>query len=461
MGLACFKAYDIRGRVPSELDEELARRIGLAYAAVVVPPGPVAVGWDIRLSGPSLARALIDGLNRGGVDTLELGQVITEVVYHAAGQEGVGGGIMVTASHNPAEYNGMKLVRREGVPVSGDSGLNEIAALVAQGETASVMPGKAAPAAQAGRNRPWEVTADYVARLLKLVKVDHLKPLHLLVNAGNGAAGPIFDTIAARLPLRVSRINHQPDGTFPNGVPNPLLPTNREATAEAVRRHGADLGVAWDGDGDRCFFFDEQGNFIEGYYLVGLLAAQMLRHNPGAKIIHDPRLYWNTVELVEQAGGVPVASKTGHAFIKERMRAENAVYGGEMSAHHYFRDFAYCDSGMLPWLLVVEQLSSTDRPLSALVAERINRYPCSGELNFRLADPAAARAAVTKYYREFGPVEDYTDGLSMDFGAWRFNLRSSNTEPLLRLNVETRGDAALLQEQVARLQALILSAGEK
>jgi phosphomannomutase len=449
---ACFKAYDIRGRVPDELNEETARQIGRGYAAVIQPQGPVAVGWDIRLSSPALARALVRGLNEGGVDTLELGLCGTEMVYHAAAQAGAGGGIMVTASHNPADYNGMKLVREQAIPLSNDSGLKDIACLVGRNTTA--------PSARTGTSRPWDITASYLDKVLSFIDPGRLKPLHLLVNAGNGSAGPIFDAIVAGLPFQVTRMHHEPDGTFPHGVPNPLLLENRAATGAAVIGHRADLGLAWDGDADRCFFFDEQGNFIEGYYLVGLLAAQMLKNNPGAKIIHDPRLFWNTVDLVHQAGGIPVLSKTGHAFIKERMRAEDAVYGGEMSAHHYFRDFAYCDSGMIPWLLVAGHLAASGLPLSALVSARIRAYPCSGEINFQVGNPAAAIAAIAEHYQTREPAVDRTDGLSMDFNTWRFNLRSSNTEPLLRLNVEARGDQAMVQAQVARIESLIRQAGK-
>ncbi|SFM38708.1 phosphomannomutase [Ectothiorhodospira mobilis] len=444
----CFKAYDIRGRVPDELDADLARRIGQAYARVIAPPGPVAVGEDIRLSSPGLARALVRGLNEAGVDTRSLGLCGTETVYHAASLEGMGGGIMVTASHNPMDYNGMKLVRAGAVPVSGDSGLADIGRLAASGEAC-------ARAGTPGEDRPLEVTEGYVQRILGFVERDRLQPLHLVVNAGNGAAGPTFDALAAHLPFRVTRIHHAPDGHFPNGIPNPLLPENREVTAHAVRVHGADLGIAWDGDFDRCFLFDENGGFIEGYYMVGLLAAQMLEKAPGGRIIHDPRLMWNTRDMVRAAGGVAVMSKTGHAFIKERMRREDAVYGGEMSAHHYFRGFSYCDSGMIPWLLAAERISITGRPLSALVAERQRAYPCSGEINFRVTDTDAVMARVRTAFAPQGPEVDETDGVSMAFTDWRFNLRSSNTEPVLRLNVETRGDPVLLQERTRALERLI------
>lgn len=445
--LPCFKAYDIRGRIPDELNEDIAYRIGCGYAAVIQPRGPVAVGWDIRLTSPAYAAAVIRGLNESGVDTLALGLCGTEMIYHAAAQPGMGGGIMVTASHNPIDYNGMKLVREQAIPVSGDSGLAAIEQY-AREHTGPAVPGN-------GNNKPLDIMPGFVDKVLSFVDRGRLRPLHIVVNAGNGAAGPAFDAIAAHLPFKITRIHHQPDGTFPHGIPNPLLPENREATTQAVIGSKAYFGIAWDGDYDRCFLFDERGAFIEGYYIVGMLAAQLLQHNPGAKIIHDPRLSWNTIEMVQQAGGVPVMSKTGHAFIKERMRAENAIYGGEMSAHHYFRDFAYCDSGMIPWLLVAEYISTSGKPLSALVEERIKAYPCSGEINYRVADAPATVARIEAHYGTAEHTVDRTDGLSMDFGAWRFNLRSSNTEPLLRLNVESRGDERLMQQKTAELAALI------
>ncbi len=451
MPQSCFKAYDIRGRVPDQLDADLARRIGRAYARVIRPRGPVAVGRDNRHSSPELAAALIEGLNAAGVSTQELGLCGTEMIYHAAAGADMGGGIMVTASHNPKDYNGMKLVRRQARPISGDTGLREI-------EAAATDPDPPPDHGPAAANTGRDIMADYVAKVLSFLdhdRRDRLAPLHLVVDSGNGCAGPAFDAIAEHLPFTVTRINHQPDENFPNGIPNPLLPENREATAAAVREHDADMGIAWDGDFDRCFFFDEQGRFIEGYYLVGLLAARLLQRHPGQKIIHDPRLTWNTVDMVRAAGGTPVLSKTGHAFIKERMRQEDALYGGEMSAHHYFRDFAYCDSGMIPWLLVAEQISAANKPLSTLVDERLRAYPCSGELNFQVEDPAATMKRVLAAFQDQNPTIDHTDGISAEFPAWRFNLRGSNTEPVLRLNVETRADQQLLTQRTAQLTSLI------
>ncbi|PKN13232.1 MAG: phosphomannomutase [Deltaproteobacteria bacterium HGW-Deltaproteobacteria-4] len=446
MNLNCFKAYDIRGRIPDELNEEIAYRIGRAYAQFLLPQR-VVVGRDIRLSSAELCRALTEGLTDGGVEVFDLGLCGTEEIYFATFSAEMDGGIMVTASHNPMDYNGMKLVREGSKPISGDNGLNEIRDLVA----AKAFP----PVVVKGSVHPLNVQEKYIQHLLGYIDPQELRPLKVVVNAGNGCAGPIIDELAPHLPFDFIRVHHQPDGTFPHGIPNPLLPENRTATAEAVRAHGADVGIAWDGDFDRCFFFDAQGEFIEGYYIVGLLATALLVHHPRARIIHDPRLTWNTIEMVTAAGGIPVQSKTGHAFIKERMRAEDAVYGGEMSAHHYFRDFAYCDSGMIPWLLVLEIISRSGQPLSALVAERMRLFPASGEINRRLADPAAAIARVEARFAPAALAIDRTDGLSVEFADWRFNLRSSNTEPVLRLNVESRGDAGLMAAKTAELLELI------
>ena len=443
-----FKAYDIRGRVPSQLNPDLARRIGHAYARVVRPKGPVAIGRDMRLSSDELAAALARGLNEAGVDTLDIGLCGTELVYHAASLSDMGGGIMVTASHNPADYNGMKMVRELAIPISGDTGLGEMEQLLAN-------RAEAVTATRSGQHGQLDVTDSYCQRLLGMIQLDRIQPLKLVVNSGNGCAGPFFDRLAASLPLDVLRLHHKPDGHFPNGVPNPLLPENREVTAQAVRDHGADFGVAWDGDFDRCFFFDHQGRFIEGYYLVGLFAAQLLAREPGAGIVLDPRLTWNTLELVEQAGGTALINKSGHAFIKERMRRENALYGGEMSAHHYFRDFSYCDSGMIPWLLLAEILSTTGASLAELVDQRIAAFPCSGEINFSVDSTAAVIEAVLAHYAGDDARLDRTDGISLEFAGWRFNLRASNTEPVIRLNVETRANPALLAEKVAELSAMI------
>ncbi|HCT26028.1 MAG TPA: phosphomannomutase [Stenotrophomonas sp.] len=446
MPLPAFKAYDIRGRVPEELNEDLARRIGVALAAQLAP-GPVVLGHDVRLTSPALQDALAAGLRGVGREVIDIGLCGTEEVYFQTDHLGAAGGVMVTASHNPMDYNGMKLVKENARPISSDTGLFAISDAVAA-DTGSAQPPVAAQTARHDKSA-------YIDHLLGYVDASKLKPLKLVVNAGNGGAGAIVDLLAPHLPLEFIRICHEPDGNFPNGIPNPLLPENRAATAEAVREHGADFGIAWDGDFDRCFFFDHTGRFIEGYYLVGLLAKAILARQPGGKVVHDPRLVWNTVEMVEAAGGVPVLCKSGHAFIKEKMRAEDAVYGGEMSAHHYFREFAYADSGMIPWLLIAQLISESGRSLADWVEDRMAAYPCSGEINFKVADAKAAVARVMEHFAAQAPALDYTDGISADFGDWRFNLRSSNTEPLLRLNVEARGDAALMQARTDEISHLL------
>jgi phosphomannomutase len=448
--LAAFKAYDIRGRVPDELNPDIAYRLGLAFAQQF-RPRRVALGRDCRHSSPVLQLALAQAFNAENVEVLDIGLCGTEETYWAAQQQGVDGGIQVTASHNPMDYNGMKLVRGGAIPVSGDTGLRELEQRVAQST------------ALAPDGAPQMVAADfrtsYVEHLLGYVKREELKPLRIVVNAGNGVAGAVIDALEPHLPFTFVKVHHQPDGNFPNGIPNPLLPEMRTDTVNAVREHKADFGVAWDGDFDRCFLFDETGAFIEGYYIVGLLAAAMLTQEQGARIIHDPRLTWNTIDIVRAAGGVPVQSKTGHAFIKERMRKENAIYGGEMSAHHYFRDFAFCDNGNIPWLLVAGLISRSGLPLSRLVEARVQKYPASGEINRQVADVKATIARIEERYAATAEVIDRTDGISMEFGNWRFNLRGSNTEPVLRLNVESRGDHGLMRDKTAELLAAIDSAG--
>ncbi len=443
--ITCFKAYDVRGRVPDQLNEDVARRIGRAYAEVI-RPGKVVVGHDIRLSSEAIKTALAEGLMEQGVDVYDIGLCGTEEIYFATSHAGMGGGIAVTASHNPKDYNGMKFVREESRPISADTGLQEIRALAEQDSFEA--------AAKRGTLYTLDTDEAYVEHLLSYIDVSALQPLKIVVDAGNGGAGRVVDLLEPRLPFEFIKLHHEPDGHFPNGVPNPLLPENRGAAIAAVREHRADLGIAWDGDFDRCFFYDEQGEFIEGYYLVGLLAEAFLQLEPGAKIVHDPRLTWNTVDMVLAAGGEPVLTKCGHAFIKERMRKENAAYGGEMSAHHYFRDFAYCDSGMIPWLLVTGLIASTGKPLSTLVAERVAAYPCSGEINRSVEDAAAVLARAEDAYGAQGEL-DHTDGVSVDCGDWRFNLRMSNTEPVVRLNVEARGDRALMEEKTRELLELI------
>ncbi|HBX08148.1 MAG TPA: phosphomannomutase CpsG [Leclercia adecarboxylata] len=444
--LTCFKAYDIRGKLGEELNEDIAWRIGRAYGEYLKPK-TIVLGGDVRLTSESLKLALAKGLQDAGVDVLDIGLSGTEEIYFATFHLGVDGGIEVTASHNPMDYNGMKLVKAQARPISSDTGLFAISDAVAADDAPAQPP-------RAGQVQRHDKGA-YIAHLLSYVDVPTLRPLKVVVNAGNGGAGAIIDLLAPHLPLEFVRICHEPDGSFPNGIPNPLLPENRAATADAVRAHGADFGIAWDGDFDRCFFFDHNGRFIEGYYLVGLLAKAILARNPGGKVVHDPRLVWNTVEMVEAAGGVPVLCKSGHAFIKEKMRAENAVYGGEMSAHHYFREFAYADSGMIPWLLVTELLCLKGQSLGELVRDRMAAFPASGEINSTLAAPAEAIARVENHFALHALEIDRTDGISMTFPQWRFNLRSSNTEPVVRLNVESRADTALMEARTKDILALL------
>lgn len=443
----CFKAYDIRGQVPSQLNEDIAYRIGRALV-VELQGKTFVVGQDMRLESPPLAMALMRGITEAGADVIDIGLCGTEEVYFATSHYQVDGGVMITASHNPKGYNGMKLVKAQSRPISGDTGLDAIRQRVDVGDLGSI-------SAEKGSVRQAFDKTAYIDHLLTYVDVSILKPLKILADPGNGAAGPVLKALAARLPLQWVFINEEPDGNFPNGVPNPLLPENRELTRQALLANECDMGLAWDGDFDRCFFFDADGRFIEGYYLVGLLAEMLLKQHPGSKIIHDPRLTWNTIEQVEQAGGIAVQSKTGHAFIKERMREEDAVYGGEMSAHHYFRDFAYCDSGMIPWLLVAALMTTSGKTLAQLVDERINAFPCTGEINYKVIDVAKAIEYVLAYYRSKSPALDRTDGISVDFGEWRFNLRGSNTEPLLRLNVEARADSELMWSRLKEIEALI------
>ena len=446
--LDSFKAYDIRGRIPDEINESLAYDIGRAYAAFV-KPRRVAVGYDIRLSSPQLAGALKRGLKDLGVNVLDIGLWGTEGSYFATFAEHLDGGIMVTASHNPPDYNGMKFVREEARPISADTGLMDMRRLIESGN----LPGKAA---QAGTEAPLDIRPKYLEHLLGYVDVKKLRRLKVVVNAGNGGAGLIVDALEPLLPFEFVKLYNEPDGTFPHGVPNPMLQENQAVTADLVRRSGADVGLAWDGDYDRCFFFDETGQFIEGYYLVGLLAEAFLRQEPGARIVHDPRLTWNTLDIVRTHGGTPVLCKSGHAFIKAKMREVDAAYGGEMSAHHYFRQFSYCDSGMIPWLLVLGVMSATGKPLSALVGERMRLFPASGEINRRLkTDAKSILARVRSRYEKEACALDLTDGLSMEFERWRFNLRGSNTEPLVRLNVESRADEALMREKTVEVLRLV------
>ncbi len=444
--ISCFKAYDIRGRIPDQLNADIAYRIGNATAKFLQGKR-IVVGRDMRLSSAEFADAVIRGITDAGADVIDIGLCGTEMVYFGVTHADADGGIMITASHNPADYNGLKLVREQARPISADTGLVDIRALAEQDEREV--------AATPGQRIETSILAEYVDHMMSYIDVAQLKPLKLVANAGNGCAGIALDQLEPRLPFAIEKIYNEPDGTFPNGIPNPLLPENRAATADAVVASGADMGIAWDGDFDRCFFFDEKGGFIEGYYVVGLLAASLLKDHPGQKIVHDPRLTWNTQDIVEQAGGVAVQSKSGHSFIKETMRNVDAIYGGEMSAHHYFRDFSYADSGMIPWLLVAELMSVSGKSLSQLVGERQAMYPASGEINRQVDDADLALQTLHERYAKDANSVDDIDGYCFDFDQWRFNIRKSNTEPVVRLNVESRGDEALMKSKTAEILDLL------
>ncbi|WED20625.1 phosphomannomutase CpsG [Vibrio sp. JC009] len=455
LALSCFKAYDIRGKLGSQLNEDIAYRIGRAYGQYCRPE-KVALGGDARLTSESLKASLANGLMDAGVDVVDLGMTGTEEIYYAAFAMDVDGGIEVTASHNPIDYNGMKPVGKGAAPIGKTSGLNEIQAIAESGE---FEPVEVKGSLFNTDNRP-----AYIEHILSYIAPANIKPLKLVVNAGNGAAGPVVDEIEKRfnalnVPVEFIKVHHQPDGTFPNGIPNPLLPENRASTSEAVLKHKADFGIAWDGDFDRCFLFDENGRFIEGYYIVGLLAQAFLQQDANQKIIFDPRAYWNTEQVIKELGGTPVMSKSGHAIIKEKMREVDAVYGGEMSAHHYFRDFAYCDSGMIPWLLIAELISVKGIKLSSMVDEMIAAYPASSEINFKLEEPKRALQRVQDYYAPKADSIEDIDGIGMAFkgsgSAWRFNLRSSNTEPVVRLNIESEGNRNLIEEKIREISSLL------
>ena len=443
-----FKAYDVRGVYPTEVNEELAYRVGRIFSAMFAAE-TVVVGHDIRLSGRAIVDALTEGLRHGGTKVIDIGQCGTEMIYFATAHLNADGGIMVTASHNPKEYNGMKLVRKGARPISGDTGLKEIGEMaVASNFVHAQVAGKTL-----GDLEQVDIVPAYIEHLLSYVDKSALKPMKIVANPGNGGAGPIMKELAKHLPFEFISIFDEPDGSFPNGVPNPILMPNREATAKVVRETGADLGIAWDGDFDRCFLFDENAEFIEGYYIVGLLAEVFLLKEPGAKIMYDPRLTWNTEAILERDGGVPVRCKSGHAFMKECMRQNEVLYGGEMSAHHYFRDFSYCDSGMIPWLLVAELMCRSGKKLSELVGARVDMFPCSGEINRKVEDSAAILAALEAKYAD--GEQDKMDGLSVAYADWRFNVRTSNTEPVMRLNVETKGDKELLAAKTAEILEII------
>ncbi len=443
--LNSFKAYDIRGKVPSELNVDLAYKIGRTYP-VLINAKKIIIGHDIRKSSEEISEALAKGLTESGVDVIDIGLCGTEMVYYATPALNADGGIMITASHNPPEYNGMKFVKKGSVPVGYDSGLKNMEKMILQNELAP-------KASQQGTVSQQDIMNSFINNLKRFYDPKKIKNYKIIVNAGNGCAGLALNALEKNLPIEMIKIFNEPDSDFPNGVPNPLLIENRKPTIDAIKKHKADLGVAWDGDYDRCFFFDEKGNFIEGYYIVGLLAKSILKNNPGGKIVHDPRLTWNTLEVVKRFGGTAVVSKSGHAYIKEKMREVNSVYGGEMSAHHYFRDNAYSDSGMIPFVLILQLMSEENKPFSQLVEEMIAAYPCSGEINSEISDPAGKIKEIEKKYSD-GKI-DKLDGLCVEYDNWRFNLRMSNTEPIIRLNVETKGEIKLMEKKTKELLELI------
>jgi len=452
--LTCFKAYDVRGELGVNFDATIAYRIGRAVGQHF-SSGFVVIGCDARETSPELAKAVVRGVCDAGSKVLDLGMAGTEEMYWAVTEFGATAGIEVTASHNPINYNGLKIVK------SGSRPLDDLGDFQVIKRLAEVADWTEGTGVLDVKDISVDARAKYVERVLSFIAVDVLSPLRVVVNSGNGAAGPSFDAIAAELgrsgaPIEFIRVNHEPDHTFPNGIPNPLLPESHAATADVVVREGADLGVAFDGDFDRCFFFDECGQFVPGEYVVGLLASVFLDREAGAKIVHDPRVVWNTQDIVAKKGGIAVQSKTGHSFIKQTMRAAGAVYGGEISAHHYFRDFAYCDSGMVPWLLIVELISKNGRSLGDLTCDRFKKFPSSGEINFTVADASASMARVGAAYTGQALSIDEMDGLSFDCGDWRFNLRKSNTEPLVRLNLEARGNVGGLEYRIAELSTLIV-----
>lgn len=458
--LTCFKAYDIRGQLGTELNEEIAYRIARAFAQWLKPKS-IVLGGDIRETSATLKAALANGLRDEGVDVIDIGLTGTEEIYFATSYLETSGGIEVTASHNPIDYNGFKFVRENSRPISSDTGLKEIQA-IAQTLSYELVDGKDPRVIEEHRGSYQQTNTReaYADHLLTYIDIKALKPLKLVVNPGNGVAGPVIDVLERKLkqanaPIEFIRINFEPNGKFPNGIPNPILIENRGVTHDAVIKHQANAGIAWDGDFDRCFLFDEQGQFIEGYYIVGLLAEAFLQKEKGARIILDPRMTWNTLEIIANGGGEAVKTKAGHAFIKESMRKHDAIYGGEMSAHHYFRDFFYCDSGMIPWLLIIELMSRKGQPLSALVNERIATFPSSGEINLTVSDAKKVIEAVEHHYGKTALVIEYIDGLGIDYSDWRFNLRSSNTEPVIRLNVETRQNIPLLKQKTQELVEFI------
>jgi phosphomannomutase len=421
-----FKAYDVRGIYPTELDEEGAYAIGRAYVEEF-EPRRIAVGRDMRLSSPAMADATMHGAAYAGADVLDLGLVGTEMVYFAVGELGLEGGIAVTASHNPKEYTGMKIVRRGALPVGGDSGLLDIREKAMAGARHETRP--------KGRISEADIWPQFVERVLSFIDVAAVKPLRVVIDAANGMAGVMLPPVLERLPVEAVRCYFDPDGSFPNHEPNPLLPENREFIVRKVTEEGADLGIAFDGDADRCFFVDDTGEFVPGDFVTALLAESVLAKEPGAKILYDVRASWAVPETIERAGGVPLVNRVGHAFFKHRMREEGAAFAGEVSGHYYFRDFSQADSGVIPFLLMLELVSQRGQKLSEILQPSRERYFITGELNTPVADVALKLQELKERFGGEGTVS-HLDGLSVDADDWHMNVRPSNTEPLLRLNLE-------------------------
>jgi phosphomannomutase len=440
-----FKAYDVRGVYPAQLDEDGGHAIGRAYVEQFEPKR-IAVGRDMRISSPSMAAATIEGAAEGGADIVDIGLVGTEMLYFAVGELGLDGGIQVTASHNPKEYTGMKIVRRGALPVGGDSGLLEIRDRALAGFDAS---GAQAP----GRVEKQDVLPAYVDKVLSFIDVDAVKPLRVVIDAANGMAGVMLAPVLERLPTDVVRYFFEPDGNFPNHEPNPLLPENREFIVAKVLEDSARLGVAFDGDADRCFFVDDTGQFVPGDFVTALLAESILEKHAGEKVIYDARASWAVPETIERAGGIPLVNRVGHAFIKQRMRKEDAVFGGEVSGHYYFRDFCQADSGVIPFLLMVELVSKRERSLSELLRPYTDRYFLTGELNTPVSDVAVKLQELKERFGPEGEVS-HLDGISIEADDWHMNVRPSNTEPLLRLNLEARSRELMDRKRDEVLQVI-------
>ena len=440
--ISSFKAYDIRGQLPHEINSEIAYRVGNATAEYLSAKKMI-LGRDIRASSKELSESMASGLMDAGVDVIDIGECGTENVYYATGELKSCGGVMVTASHNPSDYNGFKIVSENAKPISSETGLLDIRK-IAESDKRLISESR-------GNLEQRDLNQSYVKKVLSFIDPDSLSKLKVVMNPGNGGAGVYAEYISKNMPIEIIKLNFDPDSSFPNGIPNPMIEENRASTSQAVIDNKADLGIAWDGDFDRCFFFDEKGNFIEGYYLVGLLAKSFLIKNRNERVIYDPRLTWNTIDVVERYGGDAIQCQSGHSFIKKSMRDNDAIYGGEMSAHHYFRDFYYCDSGMIPWLLILEMISEEKMPLSQMIQKYRERYPVSGEINLKVNNTKTIIDSIKEYYLDDALGVDETDGVGMEFEKWRFNLRASNTEPLIRLNVESNSNESLMNEKTREL----------